>query len=374
MPFVRSFWRVIIRGALLSLIAAELGAQATTARLQPPTVSAEHLFVGIAAVRELSDGRVLVSDGGDDQLFLVRFGESEPVRIGRKGAGPGEYGSAGVLWRIRGDSTLFPDPVNGRWHVLAGGQLAISWAPDDPFVRRVGSGGPSSIDTTGRALVLQRMRLRSASAESGADSLFVLRVSRSSARTDTLARIRGRPTTVPPAGSAAARNPMFARAFGLPLTGPEQALLMPDGWIAVARDNPYRVDWISPDGRVRAGAPIAEPQARVDDAERAAYARRVSQRTGRPTRLGPEARWPEYVAPFEEDALLAAPDGSVLIRRQPTARAPAPRYDVIARDGRRIRQLQLADGARIVGSGPRGIYVATLDAEGMQRLTRHPWP
>lgn len=354
------------------LVPAVLAAQSTAVSLPAPVVKFDHLFTGIGGVRELPDGSVLVSDAAEKQVLHLRPGVAAAARVGRAGAGPAEYGSAEVPWALSADTSLLPDPVNRRWHVLAGARFALTLPPDDPWVRATGA-APLAFDRSGNALALRRVPSPAGGAALVVESLLVVRIQRGTLRVDTLARLRARPAMPPPSGSAAQRNPMFSRAFGVPLTGPEQALLFPDGAIAIARDDPYRVEWLLPNGaRVRGGTLDPSP-VRVDDQEKRAYARRITARSGRPFSLASATSWPEFIGPFEEDALLAAPTGELVIRRQPSARSPHPRYDVIGRDGALRRQLALPAGARIVGFGARTVFVATTDEDGFQRLSQHEW-
>jgi len=47
--------------------------------------------------------------------------------------------------------------------------------------------------------------------------------------------------------------------------------LFPDGWIAIARLDPYLVEWRTPDGRTVRGTPLPSARVKVDDAEKRAY-------------------------------------------------------------------------------------------------------
>jgi hypothetical protein len=76
----------------------------------------------------------------------------------------------------------------------------------------------------------------------------------------------------------------------------------------------------------------------------------------------------------DASAVIALADGRLLVERLPTADVPFRRYDIISRTGGDARQLQLELAERIVGSSERHLYVATTDADGIQRLRRHPLP
>jgi len=84
--------------------------------------------------------------------------------------------------------------------------------------------------------------------------------------------------------------------------------------------------------------------------------------------------FPAKVPPFQREALLAAPDGRLLVRRTVTASRPEGRYDIVDRAGRLMGHVVLPPDERIIGFGLRSVYVVWRDAEGFERLRRHPWP
>ena len=83
--------------------------------------------------------------------------------------------------------------------------------------------------------------------------------------------------------------------------------------------------------------------------------------------------WADRLAPIRTGT-LATPEGSILIARSQWSQVTDTRYDLVDRSGRLIGQLAMPDSERVVGFGPRSIYVAVTDGDGFQRLRRHPWP
>ena len=154
---------------------------------------------------------------------------------------------------------------------------------------------------------------------------------------------------------------------------PDQVVLFPDGWIAVAYQQPYRVDWIAPDRSAVRGPELPWQYPHVTEAEKTAYAERLVRRRGPGAKLRPEMPWAEAVPPFRESALLAAPDGSLVVLREQWSGSPATEYDVVNRRGQRSFALALRWNERIVGFGSRGAYVAVADDDGIERLERRPW-
>lgn len=357
----------------LCIVAAPLLAQQTpTITLRPAIAAAEREFTNIGGVRELDDNTVLVADVAETTLVVLDFDRQTARQIGRVGRGPGEYSDLGTIWALTGDSTLVPDPGNQRWLMLAGSSIVATVPPDAPAVRLAGSAF-TGVDTLGGVLTQRRFGRRLKDGPLTVESLAVLRVSRRAGQMDTIARIRWRPYAAPP--GAAAMNPMVSRAFGVPLKAPEQSMLFSDGWIAVARLDPYRVDWREPSGAWRLGAPLPFSPLPVTAGEKRAYVERAARATGRGV-VDPERipHWPEHMDPFIEGALIASPDGRLVIARTPTATAPGQRYDLVDRQGRLSAVLQLPEGERIVGFGRQSVFVVATDREGIERLRRHPWP
>jgi hypothetical protein len=148
--------------------------------------------------------------------------------------------------------------------------------------------------------------------------------------------------------------------------------LFPDGWVALARTDPYRVDWRRPDGSVLHGTPLPIPLVRLDEREKRVALRRELRQQDVSTSLFKD--WPEHLPPFRRDALLADPQGRVVIHRMPSADEEGQRYDIVDRAGRLAGFLRLPPNERIVGFGSRSIYIVVKDQDDIERLRRHPWP
>jgi hypothetical protein len=106
----------------------------------------------------------------------------------------------------------------------------------------------------------------------------------------------------------------------------DEALPFADGWIAVVRMDPYRVEWRSPNGRwIRGALPFSV--IRMDDKEKRAYMERQAAATGKPASSpGSITDWPATVPPYRSPlVLLASPDGRVFIPRLPSADHPEMR-------------------------------------------------
>ena len=341
----------------LALMATTLPAQPDVIRLPPANARPALEFSDVFSMRELRDGRVLVFDRKENWLAVVDLDRASIRHLGRPGSGPGEFQGPLALFPLGGDSTLAADLVH-RWLILVGDSIVATLPPDDPAVRAVAL-WPLGADRRGRVLARSFGR--------ASDSFHVSLVNRASGRIDTIATLRlgvrrARVSTVNEPG----RGPAM-RIGRVPLNVQETALLTLDGWTAVVRLEPYRVDWRSPEGRWSSGRPIAMREIRMDERERKAYAERNPwSRT--------EADWPETVPPFDSPtSMFATPDGWLAIQRLPTAGGPETRYDLIDRSGVRRAQLVLPRNQHIVGFGAVSVYVIETDDDGIQRLRRHAY-
>ena len=149
----------------------------------------------------------------------------------------------------------------------------------------------------------------------------------------------------------------------------------------MSRLDPYRVDWLDPDGTVSKGAAIAVPVVKLSVAEQDAFFAREDAARGpaappqaAAARAFAREQLPPVIPPHQAQGLVAASDGRLLLRRFETKDFPAPRYDVVDRRSQLVGVLALDKGERIVGFGPKSVYVAWKDADDIERLRRHPWP
>jgi len=181
------------------------------------------------------------------------------------------------------------------------GRIVATLAPDAPAVAAA-TGLPRGVDGLGHAFSAEFI----AAGNRLGDSTALLRVSRATGQTDTVTRLKA---LVARQSSAPDKNGYFS--FSVPTIGTaEEALPFPDGWVAVVRTDPYRVDRRSPDARWVRGAAVPFPVVRMDEKEKRAY----------------------------------------------------------------MERLVLPPNERVVSFGTTSVYVAVTDDDGIQRLRRHPWP
>lgn len=368
--------------ALVCAMSSSMAAQRPVIiRLPPADVRLETAFTAITSIRELSDGRILVTDPRDLQLVVADLRTGDVKQISRRGGGPGEYGLAAPLHAIAGDSSLMSDFMQRRVLLLDQDKIVATVAADNAVIRAT-QGFIRFADRLGN-VVSQKSPdpPEGQSTTSTKDSTAVIRVARGTGRVDTLAMVLDRPT-VRTITRDAKGDVTASSARPLRLRVGEQFMLHPDGWLAVVRIKPFRVDWRSPNGRWTLGAPLPVPVIRMSDREKqASLARTARSMAANPssTPLPPELRtpvddWPEVMPPYLQGEASFSPEGHVIIRRQPSADHPGVSYFVVDRRGRLAGMIEMKDNERIFAPGARSVYVVETDADDLRYIRRHPWP
>lgn len=352
--------------------------------LPPHDARFEQPFGRVTGVRELSDGRIVVGDPNDLGLVVADFRTQSTKPISRKGAGPNEYGMVARIFAIGGDSTLMPDIMQRRYLVLHGDRIVATVPQDDPTVKAM-QGLFLGADAFGHVVRETYDQAPVGQSVSGAaDSSYLVRYHRSTARVDTVARLMRRPAVSIRETNAKGEN-TFVGVRALRLRVGEQYIMHPDGWIAIVRINPFRVDWRSPEGRWTLGAPLPVPVIRMTAKEKSASLARTAasqaanRGSGPPPQLPPQMQtpdddWPDVMPPYQQGEIMFSPDGDVILRRQPSADLPGVAYYVVDRRGRLLGVIELKANERIIGAGAKSLYVVESDNDDLQYIRRHPWP
>jgi hypothetical protein len=116
---------------VIPVVAASLGAQERPWSIDPrPSlvlgdVNSDLLFgAGLVGAIRLDDGRIVVGDRGDYSLKVFDASGKLVKSLGRKGAGPGEFGYLAQLWRC-GDDIVAYDISNGYRSTVFGTDLSL---------------------------------------------------------------------------------------------------------------------------------------------------------------------------------------------------------------------------------------------------------
>jgi len=375
--------RVCVAAAAMLTLPAVASSQERT--LTTPEARFDTPFDMIAGVRELADGRVLVSDGIAEALVAVDLAAGTAAPIGRAGRGPREYKLPDALFPLPGDRTLLLDLGNGRLTTIEpDGRIgeSKSMASDGP-------GGfsiimPRATDGQGR---LYHQPMGNPRGGAMPDSGAVVRVDRATGQADTVAMVKLPAVKVDASGGPNERSVMTRP---IPYAPQDAWGVAADGSVAVARaGDEYRLDWYRPGGRIVRGPAVPVRPVPIRDTEKEEWIEAQSNglsvmvtnengrrnvqfgRGGGPRRPDPDAfEWPDAKPAFPAAAVTVTPDGDAWVRRSVPAGAPA-RYDVFGPDGTREEQVVFPTGRRVVAFGKGSVYAAQTDADGLQWLERY---
>lgn len=381
----------LLMTALVGGVASPADAQPER-RLDRPEATFPQEFSLLTGIRELPDGRVMVSDPIEDLLQVIDMGTGRAVRIGRVGSGPGEYRSPDGLFALPNGQTLLVDLGNARLSVLGADGSLLSSAPIAEGSAGPGPGGmggvrmilPRAVDAQGR-LYFQQVGMAGPGGVLP-DSQPVLRYDRVRGALDTVAFVKVAPPAVRTTGTASNQN---VRMMPRPFPPNDGWAVTPDGRLAIVRAADYRVEWVTPSGRVR-GQPVRIRPVPVRAAEQREWAAATgsgisismenrngelttSFRRGRPGAQQPDlsgVEWPSHKPPFVSANVFATPEGEIWVERSVATGAPRE-YDVFDRQGALSARYILQRDRRIVGFGNGTVYVVRSDEDDLQYLERY---
>ncbi|MGQ0764411.1 MAG: hypothetical protein ACT4OZ_01935 [Gemmatimonadota bacterium] len=339
--------------------------QGTERRLAArPEVELEEPFSEITSVRELADGRLIVLDGREQTIQLIDPGRGSAQAIGRRGEGPGEYGRATALLAWRGDSTIVTDGANRRLLFID-----ASGRPGRVMQDQPGSYSPSLSQGSDRVGHLYGRVIAAAGIDPTRppDSTTVGRFTLDSGRVAVLARV-ALPNSQITISRGANNEISRVEVARIPFAVGDEISVAPDGRLAIARRDPYRLEQIFPGGRRVSGPVIRFAEIPLRQAEREEHLATLPPGARRSAEALP---WPRVLPPFPPRSVIALSSGETLVRRHRPAGAAIP-YDVFDAAGRRLAALVLTKDQRLVAVTSRGTYVARTDADGLQYLGRYP--
>jgi hypothetical protein len=182
--------RLLVAATLTGLLVTQpIRAQREPAlKLAPATATHPEEFTSIAGVRELADGRVLVSDSRETRVMVLDFATGTAEPVGRTGSGPGEYRRAARLYALRADSTVMPQDNGGSWVFFAGAKPVATLSPE----QSLGSAHlamPGGFDHADNALILNRTAGEQKNVQ-GLDSLDLIVLERATVRERRVGLVR----------------------------------------------------------------------------------------------------------------------------------------------------------------------------------------
>lgn len=386
---------VVVAVGVVPVVSLAAQSKVPSVTLSQPEVELEETFDRISGLRELRDGRVVVTDVLAKSVALADFKAGTVTRIGREGSGPNEYQFPRSLVALPGDTTLIVDVMQRRflkvlpdgtpsgtiaWPNEMGGVVTVKGADQQGRIYFQGSafsfgggGGPAQIS--------ERMP----------DTVPVLRWDRKTQKVDTIARVKGPNLGVNVSGGQNNRSVTIRQQ---PWSPQDDWSVTPQGAVGIVRVADYHVDWISPTKQVTSGSKVPYAKVKVTEADREEYLRRMRNPRGRmmmtdggggppggggpagarpPQPAEPQVDFPEEKPPFAEQSAMMTPDGQLWVRRSATVGTPTT-YDVFDATGKQLRQVVLPKNASVAGFGNGTVYVTRTDEDDLVYLGRYRRP
>jgi hypothetical protein len=381
--------RLIVPAVCLPLVLAAsqvTAQQVPLVQLTKPEVEFSEPFDQVTAVRELSDGRVIVADLFGRTVSVVDFKAGTAKAIGREGQGPNEFAFPSALIPLPGDTTWLVDPAQGRFLVIhPDGTPAGTVAFPDKLA---GTARFKGADAMGR-IYAQASPFGSLGGvpdpKAFPDSAPVMRWDRGSKAMTEVGKVKIPAVAISTAGSAGSRSVMMAQQ---PFPAADDWAVTRAGRVGFARSSKYHLEWAAPAPVV--GPPVSFATVPVTDADKKELKARQEDRRGAlritdggparassgtppPEPKAPALNWPESKPPFVQGSAMASPFGELWVERSQPAKAPEL-VDVFDPAGRLARQVRLPAGSRLVAVGINGLYVARPDEDGLWYLQRFKNP
>ena len=356
------------RSAVLALLLPRLllAQQPVTVAIKPADAVLKERLALISTIRELSDGRVIFTNGRDNLIVVADFKSGKVERIGQAPGSSGDFVNAGLMGALAGDTSYIVDRVTKGWTVFDGTRVLGVLPATSPLVAAIRS-PLYGTDISGHILTSMPSHLLPAEPLHTTDSMYLVRVDHATGEQDTVAHIAlssGPGKTIHKGDTV----DVFSDQY-------EMAVMARDGWVAIVRIKPYRVDWWSPSGGLIRGAPIAYQPITLDDKERAPFLYRVAKDRFPADWPTPVARWPAVMPPFDGYGQpIATPDGKILVSRTHAAADSGRHYDIVDRKGSVVGQLVVRDPLRILGFGAHSVYIGVASDDNSTTIERHPWP
>lgn len=341
--------------------------------LGTPEATLSRPFQQVSNVVELSDGRLALAELKDKTFLLVdpKSGDATPIgehadTIRPDDPAPGKHKLPGYVLKFPGDTLGLID---------FGAERTSLWTAAGQFVRVLGGrgvgGGNQALnyDAAGHGYK-EDVRSVLGGLEPGQelafDSLNVIRITPGDTVADTVARLK-----LPTWGRGQFGEQM--KIVSTIFSGRDLFGTLPDGSLWAARASNNAVDWRAPDGTWTRGPSRSFEKIAVTQAEKDFFLERLRQQMaqmGAPAGIELSYPFADEKPPFI--AGTTNPAGEVWLQRARAFTDSIPVWDVVGRDGKQLRTVQLPKGATLAGFGPAGhVYVVLRQDDGRQTIGRY---
>jgi hypothetical protein len=338
-----------------------------------------YLLSGVVGAVRLSDGRVLIADGGSSELRLFDSTGRFLRQLGGPGDDPGDFANLASIHLLRGDSVAAWDGLRHRLTIFAAGEsVAREWNVADASVSVppvIGVFDDGSLLTS-----TARGGTTGAPVEEYRDTTLWVRIRAGTTRTDVIGRLPGaEQVMVTSASSTESYQVLFGRA--------SLAATASDRWFA-AENGTYEIRVSSPAGELAAILRRrTEPRlvtATILAAQREAISR-DREATEAAIRTFTEARGGTYAAvsslraedvphrgsiPYF-DRLLADRAGNLWVRNYLVTGETRQIWSVFDRPGRWLGDVETPTAVDVLSIGDDYLLGHGRDAAGVESVRLH---
>ena len=350
--------------ALLCLAPAPALAQRVIDLTGKPAATIEASFTKISGVQELSPTLAVATDNMEAKVVLVDFARGTVKLIGAKGEGPNEYRFPSPPIAVPAGAYVFDTYQRrailvGRNGVIAG----MKQLPEGPLSRVRSSDAAGRVYFEGSDFDPNTGRF--------SDSLPVMRWDPASDKVERVARVWGGGRVIIQRKEGPAS---LAREI-TPFPHLDAWTALPDGRLALLRHEPFRIDFASPSGMITHGTPATVMPIAITARERDWYRERntpdpmgaamIGGGTG-PKQQGrqwEDANFPLTMPTFIGTDVIATPEGEIWLPRSFTSTDKARKYDIYDASGKLTGSALLNPNARVVGFGPKSVYVSRVNPD-----------
>jgi hypothetical protein len=334
----------------LLLAPALLSAQGRAPDFSKPVWASPVEFTALYWVRELRDGRVIAPDPGEGAIRLLGADGRPLGTIGQRGGGPQEFQIPLHPLALPGDSTLINDRDQQRFLLIGPDAKPVGTIPW-PAVPLGGDGLQDQVESDGRG----NLYFPRSSFQPDQVSTPILRWNVASGRFDSV-QVVGMARRVRSKLTIDGHEVIATRV--VPYDEGDAWGVAPGGEVAVVKPREYQLEWRGTTGAIHRGAPIPYRPAPITAEERTAL-------------FGPQVTdlpIPATKPAVTRAGILVSPTGEVWVSRYPAPGEEKGRWDILDKDGKLLRSLNLPGRRVIIGFGRSLVYVVRYDEDDIQHL------